>query len=243
MAPRRTIVIVVAIVVGVVAAVLVYYFLHNAQNNAYKGAKLEPAYVVSKQIPKGLSGDDAVSGGYFVKKDIPNDIRPTTAITDLSVLSGTEAVATYPESQVLVSGMFLNPTQAAVSPSHLIKAGDVAVTIAVDQVHGVAGLPVPGDKVNLLVTVNGAESFLLQNVPILAIGQTTTGQTTSTTTPNASAGGLFTFEVTPSDAQRIAFAQQSGLGIYLTLVPPGNPVVTVPPTNSGNVLSGPLASS
>jgi Flp pilus assembly protein CpaB len=243
MAPKRTIVIVVAIVVGVVAAVLVYYFLHNAQQDAYNGAKLSPAYVVSQQIPKGLSGNQAVSGGYFVKKDIPHDIRPTTAITDLSVLSGTEAVATYSQGQVLVPGMFLNPTQAAVSPSHLIPAGDVAVTITVDQVHGVAGLPVPGDKVNLLVTVNGSENFLLQNVPILAIGQTTTGQTTSTTTPSGSAGGLFTFAVRPSDAQRIAFAQQTGLGLYLTLVPPGNPVVTVPPTDNNNILTGPQASS
>jgi len=243
MPAKRTIVIVVAIVVGLMAAGLVYDFLHNAQNNAYNGAKLSPAYVVSQQIPKGLSGNQAVSGGYFVKKDIPNDVRPATAITDLSVLSGTEAIAPYPVGQVLVSGMFLNPTQAAVSPSHLIPAGDVAVTIAVDQVHGVAGLPVPGDKVNLLVTVNGSESFLLQNVPILAIGQTTTGQTTQTTAPVGSGGGLFTFAVTPSDAQRIAFAQQSGLGLYLTLVPPGNPVVTVPPTNNDNILVGPLASS
>jgi Flp pilus assembly protein CpaB len=235
-------VVAIAIAVGVVAAILIYYFLHNAQNNAFKNAKLEPAYVVAKAIPSGLSGSDAVNGGYFKQENIPNEIRPATAITDLNTLQGQQAIASISLSQVLVSGMFVSPEQASVSFSHLIPPGDVAVTVSVDQVHGVANLAVPKDKVDLLITVNGTENFLLQNVPILAIGQPTTGQTTQTTTPTANTSGLYTFAVRPSDAQRIAFAEQTGLGIYMVLVPPNNPVVNAPATNDTNILSGPQAS-
>ncbi|HLG67569.1 MAG TPA: Flp pilus assembly protein CpaB [Acidimicrobiales bacterium] len=246
MAPKRTVVVVIAVAVGAVAAVLSYVFLHNAQTNAYNNAKLVPAYVVTKPIPAGLAGSDAVNGGYLAQKQIPAEVRPATAVTNLAVLQGKQAIAPFSQGQVLVSGMFVSPSQAAVTFSRTIPAGDVAVTISVDAVHGVANLPQPGDKVDLLVNLNGTESFMLQNVPILAVGQSTVGQvpaqqgqtTTATTTTNSS--GLYTFAVRPSDAARIALAQQAGLDIYMLLVPPGNQVISSPASVS-NPLAGPQA--
>jgi Flp pilus assembly protein CpaB len=238
MTPRRTIVVVAAIVVALVAGGLAYVFLHNAQQNAFKNAKLVPAYVVSKNIPRGLAGADAVNGGYFSKKDIPQEIRPTTAITNLSAIAGDTAVANFTVGQVLVNGMFVTPSQAAVTFAQLIPPGDVAVSVSVDAVHAVGDLPQPGDKVDILITNNGSTQFLLQNVPILAVGSSIAGQTsTASTTQNNS--GLFTFAATPLNAARIATAQQQSLGIYLLLVPPNNPVVAIPGVNPSNILSGP----
>jgi pilus assembly protein CpaB len=246
----RTMVVAIAVVLGAAAAGLSYYFLNNAQNKAYNNAKLASAYVVTKQVPQGLTGSDAVSGNYFEQKQIPTEVRPTTAITNLDELNGKLAISNYPPGQVLVSGMFVSPSQAVTTFSQSIPAGDVAVTVSVDQVHGVANLPAPGDKVDMLVSANGSTTFLLQNVPILAIGQNTgvptssaqtAGTTTassSTTTP-ANTSGLFTFAATPTNAARIAFAEQNNLGIYLLLVPNGNPVVSVPGINAQNLLSGP----
>jgi Flp pilus assembly protein CpaB len=219
--------------------------LHNVQKNAYKNATLASAYVVTKPIPLGFSGASAVSGGYFKQESIPVEIRPATALTDLTSVQSQVASAGFSPGQVLVSGMFISPTQAALTFSQQIPTGDVAVTVSIDNVHGVAYLPSAGDKVDLMITVNGAESFLLQNVPILAVGQSTAtastiGETPTTTPDNTS--GLYTFAVRPGDAERIAFAQQTGLGIYMALVPPNNPVITPPSTNDSNVLTGPLAS-
>ncbi|HXP33900.1 MAG TPA: RcpC/CpaB family pilus assembly protein, partial [Acidimicrobiales bacterium] len=115
---------------------------------------------------------------------------------------------------------------------------------------GVAGLPVPGDKVDILVTVGTAENFLLQNVPVLAIGQTSaataaaSGSQSATTTAatSSSSSGLFTFAVRPSDAARIALAEQQSMGLYLALVPAANPVVSVPGVDQGSILNGPQAS-
>jgi pilus assembly protein CpaB len=150
---------------------------------------------------------------------------------------------------VLVSSMFVSPTAAANTFAGQIPPGDVAVTVSVDQVHGVAGLAVPGDKVDILVSVNTAENYMLQNVPIMAIGQSTavntsgSTQNNATTTASTSSSNLYTFAVNPSDAQRIALAQQQNLGIYLVLVPPGGPVVSVPGASLGNILNGPQTSS
>jgi pilus assembly protein CpaB len=248
MAPKRTVVVAFAVVIGVVASVLSYVFLNDAQQRAYHNAKLVPAYVIAKPLPRTLSGADAVNGGYIVRENVPRQFRPSEAVNDLSSLQGKQAVASFSVGQVVVSSMFVSPTAAENSFSGQIPAGDVAITVSVDQVHGVAGLPVPGDRVDILVSVNGNESFMLQNVPILAIGQSTAAaaqanSSDATTTASSSSSGLYTFGLRPSDAARIALAQQQDMGIYLALVPPNNPVVSVPGANPGTILSGPQTSS
>ena len=245
MTPKRTIIVLAALVIALVAGGLTYIFLHNAQNNAYHNAKLVPAFVVEKPIPRGSSGTDAISGGYFAQKNIPMEVRPSSAVTDLAAIQGKTAIANFPVGQVLVDGMFVSAAQAAATFSQVIPAGDVAVTVSVDSTHAVANLPQPGDKVDILITQNGNEVYLLQNVPILAIGSstaggtTTAGTTTNTTTASTNNSGLYTFAATPTNAERIALAQAQNMGIYLVLVPPNNPVASVPAFNPGNILSGP----
>jgi pilus assembly protein CpaB len=249
MTPKRTVVVAVAVAVGVVASVLSYVFLNNAQQNAYHNATLVPAYVVNKPIPRALTGAEAVSDGYVTLKKVPAEFRPSSAITNLDLLSGKEAVAPFSVGQVLVASMFVSPTAAANTFSQTIQPGDVAITISVDQVHGVGGLPEPGDKVDLLINLNNTESSLLQQVSILAIGQSTTANTnTSTqsataTTTATNSSGLFTFQVTPTDAARIALAQQQAMGIYMLLVPPGSGVTSIPSVTPSNILSGAQSSS
>jgi pilus assembly protein CpaB len=241
MTPKRTIVVAVAVAVGVAASVLSYVFLNNAQQRAYHNAKLTQAYVVVKPVPLALNGSAAISGGYIKYQKIPQQFRPTSAVTKLSSIEGKLAVAPYAVGQVLVSSMF--SSAASSNFSQIIPAGDVAVTASVDQVHGVADFPGPGDKVDLMVSLNNTETLLLQNVEIIADGQTST-TSSATSTPNGSttpAGttGLYTFSVTPANAERIALAEQDGLGLYMTLVPPNSPAVSVPPVSQGNITSAP----
>jgi Flp pilus assembly protein CpaB len=125
-----------------------------------------------------------------------------------------------------------------VSFAQRIPAGQVAISIQVDQIRGVANLVVPGDQVNILATAPDGERYLFQNVNVIAVGSTPApqpGETTATTTP-VSGNGLITFAVPPNAAARISVAN----GIYLTLVPPGNQPVAVPPVTQGNLFSGPL---
>jgi Flp pilus assembly protein CpaB len=236
MTPKRTIVVAVAVAVGVAASVLSYVFLNSAQQRAYHNAKLVEAYVVVKPVPPTLNGTDAISGGYIQDRKIPAEFRPATAVTKLSSIRGKQAIAPFAVGQVLVASMFSSASTASNGFSQLIPAGHVAVTASVDQVHGVGDFPGPGDKVDLMVT---------QNVSIIAAGQTssgsnatgTTGQSTTAATTPVSTSGLYTFSVTPTDAARIALAEQDGLGLYMTLVPPNSPPVTIPAVSQGNITS------
>jgi Flp pilus assembly protein CpaB len=238
MTPKRTIVVTVAVAVGVAASVLSYVFLNNAQQRAYHNAKLVEAYVVVKPVPTSLDGATAISDGYIQHKKIPQEFRPTSAVTKISSIDGKVAIAPFAVGQVLVSSMFASATSASNALSQDLPAGHVAVTADVDQTHAVGDFPGPGDKVDLMVTLNQAETLLLQNVEIIAVGQNTStsaAAASSGSAPALNTSGLYTFSVTPTDAERIAFAEQDGLGLYMTLVPPNNTPVTIPQVNEGNV--------
>ena len=173
MTSKRTVVVAVAVAVGVVASVLSYVFLNNAQNNAYHNAKLVYAYVITKPIPRTLSGVDAANGGYLQQKKVPAEFRPASAVTNLSAIRDEAADANLPAGEIVVSGMFVSPDTIASVAAETVPDGDVAISVSVDQVHGVAGLIQPGDKVDILLDLNGnQETYLYQAVPVLAVGTT-----------------------------------------------------------------------
>jgi pilus assembly protein CpaB len=235
---RRTVILIAAIVIAAIAAVAIYSYLNTVQDRAYKNAKLVDVYRVAMDIKKGQPGEQAIDGGFVKKGVIPQRYRPTTALPDIGTIRGKVALTDLSAGQVVVDGMFVEPRVAQVSFAQRIPAGQVAISIQVDQVHGVANLIVPGDKVNILSTAPDGERFLFQNVNVIAIGSTPApqpGETTAATTAPVG-GGLITFAVPPLAAAKISVAT----GIYLTLVPPDNQPVVVPPVTPGNVFQGPL---
>ena len=245
---RRSVIVAVALVLGVVAGGASYAFLHSVQQRAYNGARLADVYVANSPIGRGLSGAAAVGSGLIKKTEIPAKFRPAGTVTDLAAIQGQVATADIPAGQIVVAGLFASPATTGGSAAQAIPKGDVAITVSVDAVHGVAGLVQPGDEVDVLVQVaNGQETYLYQNVPVLAIGAalvnrgataTAAGQTPATDPAPSPASNLVTFAVPPDAAARIALAQSGGGGvnggIYLALVPPGSPPSPVPPTINGS---------
>ena len=238
MGSRRTVIVAVAVVLAALAGLATYGYLQNVEKRAFDNAELVEVFVVSRDIPKGLPGDQAITD--FVKADkVPRKNRPTTALTTLEAIKGKVALTNLSVNMTLVEGLFVDPRIAQVTFSQRIPAGNVAITVSVDQVRGVAGLLVPGDRVNIIASDGSSQRLLYQNVEVIAIGTTAAPQP-GETAPVANPGSnLITFAVPPAAAQRIAFAAQSGGGLYLTLVPPDNQPVEPPaPVNNGNVFSG-----
>lgn len=240
MARRRIVVIVVAALAGLLAASAAYAYMQGADSRAYKGAELVRVFKVKKDIPKGMGGDEAIAKEFVTSDEVPTEFRPGTALTDLASLKGKVAIAALSPNQVVVDGMFVDPRVAQVTAAQRIPAGNVAVTVSMDQVRGVAGLLVPGDKVNVMVMIEGAQRVLLQNVPVLFIGSTAApeaGETAAVANPGSD---LITFAVPQKEATRIAYASQQPGGLYLTLVPPDNQAVDIPAVNNGNLFNGSL---
>ena len=239
MGSRRTLIVVAAVVLAALAAATTFVYVRGIESRAFDNAELVEVFIVTKDIPKGLPGEQAAADYMKVGK-VPRSVRPATALTDINALAGKVALGALAANTVLVDGQFVDPRQAQVTFSQKIPAGKVAITVSVDQVRGVAGLLVPGDKVNILVADGGSQRVLFQNVDIIAIGNTAApqaGETAAVTNPGS---GLITFAVAPESASRIAYAATQGGGLYLTLVPTDNTPVEVAPVNGSNLFTGGL---
>lgn len=250
MGNRRVLILVIAVALAGLTAFLTFNYANTADERAFEGAELVEAFVVKKDIPKGFPGDRAVDEGFVGKESIPRKFFPATGLTDPQALRGRVALAPLSAGVPVVAGSFVEPSVAMESFAQRLGKDQQAVTLAVSDVQGVARLVVPGDNVNLMLTTEnqGGEKqtqFVLQNVEVLAVGNSTTlqpGEVTAQAVDTAAGqaktvdSGLMTFAVPGIDAQRIVNASQTG-SIHLTLVPPDYQPAPVPPVNRGNLFN------
>ncbi len=247
-------ILIAAIAVGALAAFMIFNYVGGVEDQANEGAERVDVFVVRKDVPKGLPGEQARDEGYIVQDKIPREFLPASAIRSLDQIDGRVALNNLAANQVLVDGMFVDPAQAQIGFSARIPDNMVAVTVSIDQVRGVAGLLVPGDKVDLLVASQlqdegdivgvpamAQSRFVYHSVEILAIGQTATPQPGENITAAGTEGestddtaaataiensGLITFLVPPEAAQLITALDPSTL--YLTLVGPDYEPAPIP---------------
>lgn len=158
MSSRRTLILIASIAIGAVAAFALFNYVSGIEDDAYSNAERVDVYVVRQTIPKGYPGEQARAQGFIVQDKIPREFLPPTAISSLDQVDGKVALTQLAANQVLVDGMFVDAAEAMIGFSERLSDDEVAVTISVDQVRGVAGLLVPGDRVNMLVTTDAVLS-------------------------------------------------------------------------------------
>ena len=152
MSSRRTLILIAAVLVGAVAAYALYTYVGGIEDEANDNAERVTIFKIVQDIPKGTFGDEAFAQGLIEEDVIAKEYRPATAITQPSQIDGFVAISDLPANQVVVSNQFVTQAASLSTFSSLLKNNEVAITISVDQIRGVAGLLVPGDFVNMLVT-------------------------------------------------------------------------------------------
>jgi pilus assembly protein CpaB len=251
-------ILVIAVALAGLTAFLTFNYANSADERAFKDAELVSVLLVKKDIPKGLPGERALDEGYVSRESIPRKFFPAKAITNAQSLRGQVALGALSPGVPVVEGSFVEPRLAQESFAQRLQKGMEAVTLAMSDVQGVARLVVPGDHVNMMVTLDEATGgpgaagggkqtqFVLQNIEVLAVGNTTTIQPGEQAAVEAQAiqagqaktvdSGLMTFAVPALDAERVVHANEIGT-IHLTLVPPDFAPAPVAPVNRGNLFS------
>ncbi len=139
----------------------------------------------------------AIPEGSFSKID---DLLKGKKRTVLSSIEKNEPVLKWK-----ISG----PGQRASLSALISDNGMKAVTIRVDEVKGVAGFVLPGDRVDIFLTRSESSQqftdLLLQNVKVLAVGQIADDRTDKPTLVKA-----VTVEISPIDAQKLILAKSAG---------------------------------
>lgn len=206
MRPVTLLVLVVALILGGAAAFLVRGLL--LQRSTAAPAKPASTVVVANQP---LAFGTALSAENTTEVAWPTEAAPEGFFRSREELfrDGKRVVlAAMQKNEPVLAAKITGSGQRA-SLSALIDAGMRAVTIRVDEVRGVAGFVLPGDRIDVVLTRaenNGSYAdILLQNVKVLAIDQLASDSQGKPTVARA-----VTLEVNTTQAQKLVLA--SGIG-------------------------------
>jgi pilus assembly protein CpaB len=265
---RRTLILVAAVVLGAAAAFALFTYVRGIEDRAHGQAERVQVYKIVQDIPKGTFGDEAFGQGYIEVASIPREFRPGNAITDPAEIDGLVALSDLAANQVVVSNQFVSQASSLSTFAGLLNNNEVAITVTVDQVRGVAGLLVPGDFVNVLVNspettgVAAGEDdpeegggpapeandpyvqparFLYQKVQILAVGQERRlepGETATTDTEEGETAETGLITFAVPADAAQRIASVTPENIYLTLVPRDYQAEPLPPIDENEVLPG-----
>lgn len=162
----------------------------------------------------GLGFGDRITADRVELLEWASDRLPAGAFTKIEDLVGETdedaryVLATMEAGEMILPGKITTPGQRA-KLSTAITPGMRAVSISVNDVLGVAGFVLPGDRVDVMLTRNdGTGPFvdvLLQGVRVVAIDQTADDRA-----DQPSVVRTVTFEVSTDEAQKLTLAANIG---------------------------------
>jgi pilus assembly protein CpaB len=223
----------IAVVVGGITVVGARYYLDRASTRPVASVAAAPVklidmttVVVAKQP---LRFGMPLSTAQLEEIPWPAASVPQGATASIAeFLKGPEkrvVIAAMEPNEPVLASKVTGPGQRA-SLSAVIAPGMTAVSIPLSETQGVAGLVLPGDRVNVMLTraVENDASFtdvLLQNIRVVAIDQVIDQRSEKPVALRSA-----TLEVMPHDAKRVALAGSVG-SMSLMLRKAGEPDVPV----------------
>jgi pilus assembly protein CpaB len=195
-----------------VIAVLIVTLINGALKTKQATIEvLQHARVDIVVAARNLSPGNQVDAASIKLAAWPRDDLPQGAITNASQAEGQIIKQVVIENEPIVSAMLVERGKAGGVLPFLIPEGMRAMSIPVTPVSDMSGMILPHNRVDVLVTSNGAGGsndrtrIVLQNVEVLAV------QTVLESTGNEPQHAeVVTLLVTPNDAERLAAAIRLG---------------------------------
>lgn len=154
MTSRRTLILIVAIAIGALAAYVLWSYIQGVEDGLNEGAQRAEVFMVVEDIAEDTRGEDAQRRAIELR-EIPNDLLPANAVTDLTQITGKVAKDNLVTNEILKVGDFIDPIVKQTSFSDLLPEGMITVSINMDRVRAAGGFLAPGDEVNMMVVADG----------------------------------------------------------------------------------------
>ena len=186
-------------------------------------AKVKTAKVLVAKV--SIPARTVIKGEWLEFKEIPVDALPADSTNSAKEVLGKVTRSEILSGEPVRKGRLLADQEKLGLPL-LIPSGYRGITVAVDEVIGVAGFVKPGDLVDVLVTLNeGVISkehkvtmTLLQGVQVLAIAQDLDPPSNNEQAKKGKLSSSVTLAVNPLQAEKLVFAGENGK-IRLSLRP------------------------
>ncbi|MEQ8842643.1 MAG: hypothetical protein RIB98_16800 [Acidimicrobiales bacterium] len=156
MSSRKTLILIAAIGVGIFAGIALLNYVRGIERDVYDDAQPVEVLIATADIPKGTPVAQALES--VERSEVPLKIRPSTFISpdNTDPITGLVAGGDIPRNQIIVAGLFIDPTVLTQSLRDQIPSGNVAFSMEVDTIRAVGGYLQPGDEVNLMVNHDGS---------------------------------------------------------------------------------------
>lgn len=199
----------VALLFGMVAAFLVRGLIQGVTADT---SSTRTIVVAKASIPFGapLTADNLREVPWRAAESLDGAFA---SIADLTVNGRRLALATLQRNEPILTTRITGPNQRAILSTQL-EEGMRAVTVRVDEVRGVAGFVLPGDRVDIILTrgesggggdAGAFADMLLQNAKVLAVDQVASEGQDKPTVARA-----VTLELSAQQAQKVVLAQGIG---------------------------------
>lgn len=217
-----------SLLLALAAAGMVFRFLGELEAEQKRAATLVPVLVARAEIPARTR----LAEDMFTVAEIPLSALHDEALAEREKIRGAFArERLLPGEQVLASRLVYTEMKSGLA--YQVSSGHRALTLAVNNVSGVAGYVLPGNRVDIVVTLEAEESggtatslsaAVAQNIRVLAVGQYTQDQEREQLPVDN-----VTFDVPAGEVARLILADERG-SIRLVLRP-------IDDNNTGNLPS------
>lgn len=225
---KSVIPIVLALVIALAGTVFLYKWL-----KMQSGPK-EVVQVESEAVPVAVTTVDLPWGTKLKKemvKTVPflKESLPTGYCSDPGSLEGRVLIAPLKQNEPIIEAR-LAPTSVTVGGvSAIVTVGKRAIAVKGDKVIGLSGFILPGNRVDVLVTMTNPANkreitkIVLDNILVLATGT----QIQENGKGKPAPVDVYTLEVTPGEGEKLALAATQGrLQFALRNVTDAEPVLT-----------------
>src|SRR5512133_1290504 len=204
-----TIVTVLALLIASCASLLVYNYLKKNVSTQSQGVAIVAA---ATDIPIGTK----IEASHVKLSTWPKESLSVGYHTDANKLSGRVAVRPMNAGDIITESKLMpqNGTATGGIMTYIVPQGHRAVTVAVNEVAGVAGFITPNSRVDIVLTTprpgvadreDNISKIILQNVPVLASGQVTEQKEGKpVVVPTV------TLDLTPDDAEKLIVGAKKG---------------------------------
>lgn len=241
---KNKLILILAVIVGLTAAGGIYMFLENMKKTYEVQGDFVKVTVARQQIPAKTQ----ITAQMIELKEIPAKYINERAAVDSKEVIGKIAKSDILTGEQVLRDKLAKDKESSDGLSFLLQPGKRAVTIAVNEVSGLAGLVKPGDRVDVLGTFDlqaavGQEkssitTLLIQNVDVLSIDQSTNPSAGSNQEGKKAAAPAhtITLSVTPEQAQPLVLCSEKG-SIRLILRPATDQeIITLPSTRMNQLV-------
>lgn len=217
--------VVIALLLALAATAGSVVYLQSLKNEVIRSGETIEVLVAQQAVGPGKTLEEMLNKGQVKLSPVPRRYVVDGAITDPKGLGGRVVAAGLAKGEQLTEQKLRQAGGGDLSSR--VPQGFVALSIPVDEVTGVGNGISAGDKVMVLVTFSpgpgGVDTtrILLKNTDVIEVTSAAAGSQKSLGQGGSAAKKTITLAVSPENAERLVFAEETG-HVWVTLQPVGD---------------------